>query len=49
MSSEIEVYVKGNKLHMNGFVANVINDVMLALLNNLRGVDIERISKIQIE
>jgi hypothetical protein len=49
MSNDVEVYVKGKKLHMNEFVANIINDVMLAILNNLRDVDIEQISKIQIE
>ncbi len=49
MTDKIEVYVKGKKLPMNNFVANVINDVMLAILNNLRNVDIDKISKIEIE
>jgi hypothetical protein len=49
MSTDIEVYVKGKKLHMNEFVANIINDVMLAILNNLRDVNIDSISKIDIE
>jgi hypothetical protein len=49
MSTDIEVYVKGKKLKMNEFVTSIINDVMLAILNNLRDVDIDRISKIQIE
>jgi len=49
MTHEIEVYVKGKKLPMNDFVANVINDVLLAILNNLRNVDVDKISKIEIE
>jgi len=49
MTNKIEVYVKGKKLPMNNFVSNVINDVMLAILNNLRNVEIEEISKIIIE
>ena len=49
MTDRIEVYVKGKKLPMNNFVSNVINDVMLAILNNLRNVDIDKISKIDIE
>ncbi|MFW9956920.1 MAG: hypothetical protein ACFFCT_02525 [Candidatus Odinarchaeota archaeon] len=49
MTHEIEVYVKGKKLPMNDFVANVINDVLLAIINNLRNVDIDKISKIEIE
>ncbi len=49
MAREIEVYIKGKKLAMNDFVASVINDVMIAILNNLRDVDIDRIAKIEIE
>jgi hypothetical protein len=49
MSDKLEVYLKGKKLPMNKFVENVINDVLLAILNNLRDVDVETISKITIE
>jgi hypothetical protein len=49
MTQNIEVYVRGKKLPMNDFVSNVINDVLLALLNNLRGVEIDKISKIEIQ
>jgi hypothetical protein len=49
MTENIEVYVKGKKLPMNDFVSNVINDVMLAILNNLRDVEIEKITKIEIK
>jgi hypothetical protein len=49
MTHDIEVLVKGKKLPMNDFVANVINDVMLAILKNLRNVEIDKISKIEID
>ncbi len=49
MSDKLEVYLKGKKLPMNKFVENVINDVMLAILNNLHDVEIDKISKIDIE
>jgi len=49
MSDKLEVYLKGKKLPMNEFVENVFNDVVLAILKNLRGVEINKISKIEIE
>jgi hypothetical protein len=49
MSTKLEVYLKGKKLPMNEFVENIFNDVLLAILNNLRDVEIEKISKIEIE
>ncbi|MHA1863141.1 MAG: hypothetical protein ACTSWA_05175 [Candidatus Thorarchaeota archaeon] len=49
MSDKMEVYLKGKKLPMNNFVENVINDVIVAILGNLRNVEIDKISKIEIE
>ena len=49
MSDKLEVYVKGKKLPMNEFVRNVFNDIFLAILNNLHDVEIDKISKIEIE
>lgn len=49
MTDRLEVYLKGKKLPMNKFVENVINDVMVAILSNLRDVEIDKISKIEIE
>ena len=49
MSDKLEVFIKGEKLPMNKFVEKVINDVMLAILNNLRDIEIDKISKIEIE
>ena len=49
MSDKLEVYVKGKKLPMNDFVENIFNDILLAILNNLRNIEIDKISKIEIE
>lgn len=49
MGEKLEVYLKGKRLPMNKFVESVINDVMMALLSNLRDIEIDRISKIEIE
>ncbi|MGY5873103.1 MAG: hypothetical protein RTV72_12710 [Candidatus Thorarchaeota archaeon] len=49
MTGKLEVYLKGKKLPMNNFVESVINDVMVAILSNLRNVEIDKISKIEIE
>lgn len=49
MTDNLEVYLKGKKLAMNKFVSSVINDVMMALLNNLHDVEVDKISKIQID
>jgi len=34
---------------MNKFVESIINDVMVAILSNLRDVEIDKISKMEIE
>jgi hypothetical protein len=49
MTSDLVVYVKGNEIHMNDFVAKVIHDVMVAILSNLRDIEIETITKIEID
>ena len=49
MSEKLEVYLKGKRLPMNQFVENVFKDVLLAILNNLRDIEVETISKITIE
>ena len=49
MSDKLEIYLKGKRLPMNTFVENVFNDILLAILNNLRNVEVEKISKITIE
>ena len=49
MGSEFELYVKGNRIEMNDFVANVISDVLMAIFANLRNIDLEKISLVEIQ
>jgi hypothetical protein len=49
MTSNFVLYVKGKEIHMNDFVANVINGVLIAIVSNLRDVDLESITKVQID
>jgi hypothetical protein len=46
--SDLKLIVGGEEVHMNEFVANVFRDIVLALLNNLRDIDLEEISKIEV-
>jgi hypothetical protein len=48
MTSDLKVIVGGEELQMNEFVANVIHDVVLAILNNLRDIHLDEISKIEV-
>ena len=48
MTADFELYVKGKKIGMNEFVSNIIHDVTNAILQNLNGIDLEKISKIEI-
>jgi len=47
--AEFELFVKGQKVKTNAFVAGVFHDVILALLNNLHDMDIEDITRVRIE
>ncbi len=49
MGSDFELYIKGNRIQMNDFVANVISDVLMAILSNLRDIDLEKISLVEIQ
>ena len=49
MGSEFELYVKGNRIEMNDFVASVISDVLMAIISNLRGIELEKISLVEIK
>ncbi|MFW9795116.1 MAG: hypothetical protein ACFFEE_12480 [Candidatus Thorarchaeota archaeon] len=48
MGSDFELYVKGNRIEMNDFVASVINDVLMAILSNLRDIDLDKIALVEI-
>ena len=42
--AELELVVNGEVIQTNEFVSNVIHDVMLAMLSQLRGVEISKIN-----
>ena len=44
MTSDFVLYIKGNEIQMNDFVANVISGVLMAIISNLRDIDLETIS-----
>ena len=48
MAADFELYVKGKKIPMNEFVSDIIHDVTKAILDNLQGIDLDKISKIEI-
>ncbi len=49
MGSDFELYVKGKRIEMNEFVANILSDVLMAILSNLRDIDLESINLVEIE
>ncbi|MFW9807102.1 MAG: hypothetical protein ACFFFK_10280 [Candidatus Thorarchaeota archaeon] len=49
MTSDFVLYVKGKEIQMNDFVSRLIYDVMMAIISNLRDIDLEEITTIEIE
>jgi hypothetical protein len=49
MGSDFELYVKGNRIEMKDFVASMISDVLMAILSNLRDIDLEKINLVEIQ
>ena len=49
MTSDFVLYIKGKEIHMNDFVANVISGVLMAIISNLRDIDLETITKVEID
>lgn len=49
MGSDFELYVKGNRIEMKDFVASMISDILMAILSNLRDIDLEKISLVEIQ
>lgn len=45
---DMELYVKGERIPMNEFVNNVLRDIVMAVLTNLRDIDIDTIERIEI-
>jgi hypothetical protein len=48
MAPKLKLVVGGEEVHMNEFVANVFRDLVLALLNNLKDIELDEISRIEI-
>jgi hypothetical protein len=48
MASKLKLVVGGEEVHTNEFVENIFRDIVLALLNNLRDIELDEISKIEI-
>ncbi len=48
MAADFELYVQGTKIPMNEFVSDLIHDVTSAIIKNLHGVELEKISKVEI-
>ncbi|MFW9907791.1 MAG: hypothetical protein ACFFEF_04390 [Candidatus Thorarchaeota archaeon] len=48
MTADFELIVNGKKISMNEFVSNIVHDIAVAILKNLHGAQLERISKLEI-
>ena len=49
MADEMKLVINGEEIAVNEFVKNILNDVLLAILGNLRGTeDLKKISRIEI-
>jgi hypothetical protein len=46
--STIELYVKGKRIVMNQFASKIVSDVFMAVLSNLKDVNLDRITKIEV-
>ena len=49
MAPDFVLYVKGNEIQMNDFVSKIIHDVLMAVLSNLRDIDLDAITKVEID
>ncbi|MHA1909761.1 MAG: hypothetical protein ACW98Y_20865 [Candidatus Thorarchaeota archaeon] len=48
MAADFELYVNGNKIPMNEFVSDLIHDLVSAIIKNLHGTELEKMSKVEI-
>ena len=48
MVKDMELFVNGEKIHMNEFVRKVIHDVMMALISNLKDIELSKIERLDI-
>ena len=47
--AQFELYVKGEKVRTNKYVTGVFQEVVLALLRTLDGVEIDSIARVSVE
>jgi len=48
MAADFELFISGKKIPMNEFVSDLVHDVIAAVLKNLHGYELEKISRIEI-
>ncbi len=48
MAADFELFVKGKKIPMNEFVSDLVHDVVMAILANLQGIELETINRVDI-
>ncbi len=46
--ADLKLIVKGENIPMNEFVSNILNDLMMSFLTNLRNVDMDKIDTIEV-
>ncbi len=44
----LELVVNGKSVSMNEFVERIVHDIVMAILSNLRDVDIKEINRIEV-
>lgn len=44
----IDLYVKGKKIVMNQFASGIVHDVFMAVLSNLKDVNLDRITRLEV-
>jgi hypothetical protein len=49
LTSDFVLYVKGKEIHMNDFVAKIISGVLMVIISNLRDIDLETITKVEVD
>ena len=49
LTSDFVLYVKGKEIQMNDFVAKIISGVLMVIISNLRDIDLETITKVEVD
>ncbi len=48
MAADFELFVNGKKIPMNEFVSDMVYDIITAVLQNLHGFELEKLTKVEI-